>query len=83
MTTALLQSATENKPQRRTQPRPACRRRTTCRGCGGSRLLLTLSLGEMPLANGFLGSPEEFAGERTYDAALVACCEICKFAVCW
>ncbi len=79
MTTALLQTATENKPQRRTQPRPAYRRRTTCRGCSGDRLLLALSLGAMPLANGFLGSPDEFAGEPKFPLD-VFFCETCSLA---
>jgi hypothetical protein len=40
--------------------------RTTCRGCGGRDLRRFLSLGPSPLANAFLESPDEFAGERRY-----------------
>jgi len=49
------------------------RRRTTCRTCGGTELELILSLGPSPLANSFLRSPDEFAGEQRYPLDLYLC----------
>src|SRR5262249_55029660 len=46
---------------------------TTCRICGSADLELILSLGSMPLANGFLRSPLEFAFERSYPLDLYFC----------
>jgi hypothetical protein len=51
-------------------------RRTTCRLCGAECLAPVLDLSPMPLANGFLRSPEEFAGERRFPL-LVSLCERC------
>lgn len=50
-----------------------CRKRTTCRICGSTRLRLMLSLGEMPLANSFLESPEEFAAEPRFPLDVYFC----------
>ncbi len=49
------------------------RRRSTCRVCGGTNLELVLSLGPTALANAFLQSPDEFAGERRYPLDLYVC----------
>lgn len=49
------------------------RRRDTCRACGGRELELVLSLGETPLANAFLRSPEEFADEPRFPLHVYAC----------
>ncbi len=49
------------------------RRRNTCRVCGSDRLTVFLSLGPMPLANAFLKSPDEFAGEPRYPLDLAFC----------
>lgn len=57
----------------------ACRRRDTCRACGGSRLHLFLSLGPQPLANAFLASEEDFASEAFYPLD-VYFCETCGLA---
>ena len=57
--------------------RPVHRRRAACRGCGGDRLRMFLSLGASPLANAFLQGPEEFAGERRYPLD-VYFCEACS-----
>ena len=48
-------------------------KRTTCRGCGGTRLELFLSLGPTPLANAFLSSPEEFASEPWFPLDVYFC----------
>ena len=48
-------------------------RRTTCRGCDGTRLHPFLELGDMPLANAFLGDPSEFAGEREFPLDVYRC----------
>jgi SAM-dependent methyltransferase len=48
-------------------------RRTTCRVCGGDELTRFLSLGPMPLANAFLRSPSEFAGEPSFPLDLYFC----------
>lgn len=50
-----------------------CRKRTACRICGSARLRLVLSLGEMPLANSFLSSPEEFAAEPRFPLDVYFC----------
>ena len=52
---------------------PEIVRRTTCRVCGSATLEPILSLGSMPLANGFLRSPLEFASERSYPLELYFC----------
>jgi hypothetical protein len=41
-------------------------KRTTCRACGASELELFLPLGDVALANSFLRSPDEFAGELRF-----------------
>jgi hypothetical protein len=48
-------------------------KRQTCRVCGGVRLHPFLSLGPHPLANAFLKSPDEFAGEPFYPLDLCFC----------
>jgi novobiocin biosynthesis protein NovU/D-mycarose 3-C-methyltransferase len=53
--------------------RPELVLRTTCRGCGGRDLEQILSLGPSPLANAFLRSTDEFAGERRYPLDLFFC----------
>ncbi len=50
-----------------------CRKRTSCRVCGSRRLLLFLSLGQMPLANSFLASKEEFEAELTFPLDVYFC----------
>lgn len=52
---------------------PEVARRTKCRVCGSTDLEQILSLGNMPLANGFLRSPLEFASERSYPLDLYFC----------
>ena len=52
-------------------------KRKTCRVCGNSNLRLVLSLGSQPLANAFLSSREEFAGEARYPLD-VYLCETCS-----
>lgn len=49
------------------------RRRTACRACDGARLEPFLSLGATPLANSFLRSPGDFAGERSYPLDVYVC----------
>jgi novobiocin biosynthesis protein NovU/D-mycarose 3-C-methyltransferase len=53
--------------------RPDVVLRTTCRVCGGRDLEQILSLGPSPLANAFLRSTDEFAGERRYPLDLFFC----------
>ncbi len=53
------------------------RKRQACRGCGGSALSRFLSLGPTPLANSFLRSPGEFAGEASFPLD-VYLCETCS-----
>jgi hypothetical protein len=48
-------------------------RRNRCRVCNSSELESILALGPTPLANAFLRSPEEFAGERSYPLDLYFC----------
>jgi hypothetical protein len=50
-------------------------RRTSCRICDGKNLELFLSLGEQPLANGFLNSPDDFQGEKKYRLDVYRCKE--------
>ncbi|HUI78100.1 MAG TPA: class I SAM-dependent methyltransferase [Bryobacteraceae bacterium] len=52
-------------------------KRTCCRACGGERLTLFLELGPQPLANSFLASAGEFAGEAAYPLD-VYFCETCS-----
>ncbi|MBA3884549.1 MAG: class I SAM-dependent methyltransferase [Acidobacteria bacterium] len=52
---------------------PELTRRTTCRVCEATELDAILSLGPTPLANAFLGSPDEFAAERSYPLDLYFC----------
>jgi SAM-dependent methyltransferase len=54
------------------------RRRDTCRVCGGSRLVMFLSLGPTALANAFLRSPDEFSSEAAFPLDLFFC-EGCSF----
>jgi methylation protein EvaC len=46
--------------------------RTTCRFCGGSKLIRILDFGEVPLAGGFL-KEEDFPNERYYPLSLNLC----------
>lgn len=48
-------------------------RRRTCRACGQTELTEFLDLGMQPLANAFLRSESEFAGEARYPLALHGC----------
>ncbi len=50
-----------------------CRKRTSCRVCGSQRLCRFLSLGEMPLANSFLSSEEEFEAEPRFPLDVYFC----------
>jgi len=49
------------------------RKRSECRCCGGSRLRMFLSFGEMPLANSFPASPSEFDAERRFPLEVYFC----------
>jgi len=49
------------------------RRRTDCRACGGTSLVPFLDLGLQPLANAFLHSESEVAGESRYPLVLNGC----------
>lgn len=56
--------------------RPAasvCRRRTTCRGCGGRSPEPVLSLGPTPLVNSFLRSPADAADEMRFPLDVYRC----------
>src|SRR5215510_11591553 len=48
-------------------------KRTSCRACGGQRLRRFLSLGPQPLANSFLRSRDEFAGELRHPLDVYFC----------
>ncbi|NTV51505.1 MAG: class I SAM-dependent methyltransferase [Candidatus Firestonebacteria bacterium] len=48
-------------------------RRTVCRGCASPDLAEFLNLGDMPLAGGFLSSPEAFAAEQRYPLPVHVC----------
>lgn len=48
-------------------------KRTCCRACEGERLSLFLELGNQPLANAFLASGDEFAGEAFYPLNVYFC----------
>jgi SAM-dependent methyltransferase len=48
-------------------------KRMSCRACEGNRLTLFLALGLQPLANAFLASPDEFAGEASYPLDVYFC----------
>src|SRR5579859_4658124 len=48
-------------------------RRATCRACGQRQLRRFLSLGPTPLANAFLGQPDEFRAERAYPLDVYFC----------
>ncbi len=50
-------------------------KRTTCRACGGERLWPFLPLGNMPLANSFLHSSDEFADEPRYPLDVYFCAD--------
>ena len=52
-------------------------KRTCCRACESARLTLFLELGNQPLANAFLASPEEFPAEAAYPLN-VYFCESCS-----
>lgn len=56
---------------------PAYQRIAACRACASPRLVPVLALGPQPLANSFLRSPEEFAGEQSFPLD-VAFCEGCS-----
>ena len=47
--------------------------RARCRACGARALEKFLSLGEVALANAFLASPDEIAGERRYPLEVYLC----------
>lgn len=47
--------------------------RTTCRACDGIDLKPFLLLGDQPLANSFLKSPDQFAEERKYPLNVYRC----------
>jgi hypothetical protein len=70
---------TAQPAERRPEPAAAdapsglCRKRDTCRGCGGRDVHRFLSLGATPLANRFLKSPEEFLGEMSYPLEVYFC----------
>jgi hypothetical protein len=49
--------------------------RTTCRSCEGNKLEPFLLLGDQPLANSFLKSPEEFREEEKYPLNVYRCKE--------
>ena len=49
--------------------------RKTCRACEGDKLEPFLLLGDQPLANSFLKSPEEFAQEVKYPLDVYRCKE--------
>jgi SAM-dependent methyltransferase len=53
--------------------RPVHIKRATCRACGGRELALFLPLGDVALANSFLRSAAEFAGERRFPLDVYAC----------
>jgi SAM-dependent methyltransferase len=53
--------------------RPVHRRRSSCRGCGGTELQQFLDLGRQPLANAFLRSEAEFGAEPKYPLTLHLC----------
>ena len=46
---------------------------TPCRGCGVTKLMLALDLGEQPLAGGFLAGPEAIASERQFPLRAYVC----------
>ncbi len=52
---------------------PVYHRRESCRACGETSLRLFLPLGNQPLANSFLKSPEEFAAEQFFPLDTVFC----------
>lgn len=49
------------------------KKRDACRACGGSRFHLILPMGEMPLANSFLKTREEFDSEQFYPLDVYFC----------
>src|SRR5580765_4412522 len=51
--------------------------RNCCRACASNRLMPFLNLGRQPLANAFLASPDDFAGEAFYPLK-VYFCESCS-----
>ncbi|MDX1393713.1 MAG: class I SAM-dependent methyltransferase [Gemmatimonadota bacterium] len=53
--------------------RPVHVRRPDCRGCGGGALTRFLALGDQPLANAFLRSEADFAGERRFPLDVYFC----------
>ena len=55
--------------------RPVHTVRETCRACGGRDLAMFLALGEVALANAFLASPAEIAGERRFPLEVHLCRE--------
>ena len=58
------------------------RKTGACRACGGQDLGLVISFGDMPLANAFLASPAEFAGEPRYPLEVYFCrtCSLVQLA---
>jgi len=52
-------------------------RRNSCRACAGEQLVPFLDLGRQPLANAFLATPDDFAGEAFYPLE-VCFCETCS-----
>jgi hypothetical protein len=57
----------------RPEPRGGYHRRDTCRACGGADLRLFLALGNQPLANALLSSPEQFGEERFFPLDVFHC----------
>jgi hypothetical protein len=53
--------------------RPVHTKRSTCRACRGRELALFLPLGDVALANSFLKSPAELAGERRFPLEVYLC----------
>ena len=49
------------------------RKKGWCRACGDNNLQRFLSLGPTPLANSFLGSPDDFTGESSYPLDVYFC----------
>lgn len=75
-------TATDLHSARRENARPLLRHRSTCRACGQAALRRFLELGPQPLANAFLRTPSEFAGEQRYPLDLYFCttCSLVQLA---
>jgi hypothetical protein len=75
-------TATDLHPAPRDDAAPVLRHRTTCRACGQAALRRFLELGQQPLANAFLRSSAEFAGEQRFPLDLYFCttCSLVQLA---